>query len=484
MPTSRRDPVFLAFGGFLAGYLLLQLAFALRLRIDYFDALETLRNARRLLGPDIGFSTNRMPMLPMLHVPEQLALDFWGAGDVARIVAPHLFHWALSASFLALVYRWYRLTLPPAWAALALALLALDRLTAHYFCFAMTEIPCALFLVAFLFFEAEGRPAWAALALGACVCTRSNLLIAPVVYCAFVAARFLVERKKKRGGGAPLRAAAVAASAGALFIFMSALVYHRIFSMSPARAIAFLFTTLRSHLEHNHSPEPFWNYARILLAAGGPAAALLFLLGAGRLVARRKLGGALPLALFAALFLAMSAIGHKEARYLYPVVPILYLVAAGELRELSSRFPAAARAAVAVALLSSAAGAAREAYNMADPTYGNEVMVRLPDLVRGLRRPGGKVFWEGNYYWAVPARRQLTSADPGVYVYHVPSASALAYFLGEPVFRPGLTPAAAGDVLIKAPESSNRMPAADRLELLVYGRDLALASAALLPPGP
>lgn len=427
-----------ALAGYWAAYLSAQLWVALRLRVDYNDAFDYLRNARRLTGEGVGFGVYHAPMTALLHAPLQLLLS----SDLSRVVAPHLYQLLLSAALLAVFYRYLRLSFAAPVAHLGAVLFSLDRMVVHYFCPVMSELPCALFLVSTLLLLEKKKWAPAALALAACLLSRWSMMYLP--------AALLGWDLTARGEDVPRRLAVYAAGA-ALAAAACVAVYSLALGGGVATTLRGLAYTMRVLASVLSPAEPLWKDPLSLWLSAGPAACALAGLGLARLRDdERTRFNATLLAL--ALALPALAVGHREPRFLIQALPFFYYLAAAgieralTLKKLRLELALAALAAV------SGFGAAREISRYADPVYADDSILAL---ARSSRKPGARVYWDGKDFTRGPAGGYVFApGDGGFYVYDVPSAPSLAYLLGDHVYPldvEGVPPPRPGDVIVRGP---------------------------------
>ncbi len=425
-------------------YAAFQLRWSLTTRVDYYDALEFLRNARRLAGDQVGYSPTRPPMLPLLHAPLQAILDLARAPLAARLIAPHLLQDAVGAALLWCLYRYLRPRAGPAWAQAATILFSLNRMTLHYFGSVLADLPCALFLLLFLLARRRkpGPTLLSGAALTACLLCRWN---AALLAAAVLAGLALDGRDRRQLLGAAVTAAAAGVAAALTVVAL----YHRVFALAwPAAASGAGRDFLSALRDVGGYHDPARLYVAAVIASSGLLLPLAFFAGAAE-------SGRFDGVVFLSFAGAMAVLIHyKEARYLVPVLPFLYAAGAIGLKRLWDAIPPASAlrptfaAAVAAAALWPAA---REAAALRDgAVYGNPVLLQTASLVA--RQAGAhRVFWEGQAYSDYSRDRTFVAGDRFYYVYHVPSPVALGYLTGRTIWRAGGAPQSDGDLLVKAP---------------------------------
>lgn len=447
-----------------AAYAIFQGLIFSRISLDYFDAFDYLRNARRLAGADVGYQVFKPPLMACAHAPLQAILDAAAAGSPVRLAAPHLLQCVFTLACLACVYRYLLLFFPEAWAQAGTVLLSLNRMVIHYFGFVLGDIPSALALTLFLYFLSSERvrrrydPALGAAALACCLISRWNMLAAPPLALAGALAAWLRrgapprERRILRGWAAVCFAGLILAVAACLQTYRSAV------GINAASAWRLLGRVLSSQHETQASAgaEPFWTYGESFLLSAGPVVLLAALLGLA-LCARKDQARHLPHGVFLLGFLVIMSFGlaHKESRYMIPVLPLFYALAVLGLRAAYERIhdKILRRLGVLVLVVSVASGAFSEWLQFQDPVYRSSALFDAAGEVKARSGPASRIVWTGTACAQVPLRHEFSPRDLFYYIYHVPSAASLEYFLGRPVYPAAREDPRPGDLLVRAPES-------------------------------
>ena len=417
-------------------YVLALVYFASRATIDYYDAFEYLRNARTLAGRYIGYSTYRPPLLPLLHAPMQWLFDRAGAGMSTRLLAPHLLHALLSLGCLAAFYAVLRRSFSAGWAQIGTILLSLDRVMIHYSFFAMTDVPCALLLLLTLRYAArprEGRAASAAAVavLSALLLCRWNMLVIPAG---------LVAWSLLRDRGGARRVAAVSAAALAVFAVVNIAIFRYVNQSTLGEAWRFLGEVLSqgggSQFDAGMPRGSVWSYAVFTAVGPGLVAVGLALLGLAAPAEARLEEAVFHAALFVGFAAVMSAVSHKEARFLIPALPALYFTALRGLQALESWgrravSPAAGAALASAVLVGAFARGTAEWLRFRDPVYRSPILLETARTVERLAPAGGRLLWSGTAFTMLPREGDFAADDPMFYAYHVPSLASLEYLLGR-----------------------------------------------------
>src|SRR6185369_8934871 len=211
----------------------------------------------------------------------------------------------------------------------------------------------ALFAVLLLSLE-EDRWRSGAAAMSASLLCRWNL---PLPIAGALALRALERPRLKRhwwiAVGLALTASLVA----------FALVYRRAVGLPGSRSLGFLAWMLRSQYESQRLAEPSWAYGKAFPASCG-VACLPFVFGVALAFRKRLDPYRRHAALLAIYVLVMSfGVGHKESRYLFPLLPVFYVLATLGLQQAQARW----RFAVAATLALAAPAAAWEWSRFGDP---------------------------------------------------------------------------------------------------------------------
>ncbi len=456
---SRRDPILPAVAAALALCLAAQVAVALTLRVEGYDGYWYLSNAWYLAGGSVSsYEITKAPLLSLLFLP-LMVLRRLGLPEVWVFVGCHLVSVGLTLATGVLLARLLALRFAPAlaWAG-AFAFLA-SRIVFRYGAFAMSDLPSTLFVLAALLCVHQARHAggWRArvpfaLAAAAAILARyPSALVLPVA--ALWDAGQVVARTG-RGGRAAAAASRLAshAVAGLVCGGTVAAVHLAVYAV-PFGGPSGIAAAFAEMVERNvrlggiavRGLEPWWEYGPVLVRACTWPVALLMVLG---LAVGLRRGSSLEWlhALWATAHLAfISAVSsHKEARYLLPAIPSLYLFALwgmrGAGRSLLLRLGGAAAPAprwargLAAALLLGAGllTLAREGTMLAQPFFRTPHVGRLAAaLDREIPAPG-RIAWAGNFYPLWPPRYVFDRRDEYYYVYHL-APHVLEYVSGRQI---------------------------------------------------
>lgn len=388
---------------------------AFALRIHYYDTYDYLNDARRLGGDrSAAYYRVHSPLVPVLAIPVARAIGDVEPPDAPiRWVLPHLLGVALAVFTLVLVFLWLRDRAGTRWALLGLVLLIGTRLFVRYSPFLLVDIAtagwaAAAFLAWARATSAHGRPwhyALFGLAVAGGMLTKYSMLILPVPFAAAELVRIAVERRirwRRIGGG--LLGAAVAAAT--FWLFMST-----VFTSLDRRP--FTFETLRELLTGSSAAvaalphETPWDYAPMLVSCVSFVTVALAALGAAASL-RTGWRRDLPVAIWVVLFFAVFslAIGHNEARYLWPALPgLIYFAVLGArtlFRSLAATAPRL-RSAVAVGLLAIAIrpGVA-QAIRDSHPFFRTPIQPEVVRFVQENTRNDRTVFWTGHFVALTP----------------------------------------------------------------------------------
>jgi hypothetical protein len=189
--------------------------------------------------------------------------------------------------------------------------------------------------------------------------------------------------------------------------------------------------------------EPWWEYLPMLIRSSTPPIAVLMALGALLCLARGRGADRLHAAWVVSYLLFVSFISsHKEARYLLPALPSLYVLAVrgaeavatwaghGAGRHLPARLPGGG-----VAVLFIACGlftAATEGRRLAQPFFRTGEPAAVSHAIARLVPPPGRIAWVGNFYPLAPPERVFDPRDEYFYIFHL-APHVIEYYTGRPV---------------------------------------------------
>ncbi len=460
-PTERRAAqAFLLFAGLLGLYLL---KVAWRLPIDYWDGYEYLGNALALSGRDvshleIAYIGTRPPFTSLLLAPV-----LWGyraAGGGTALVGVHGVMLAVAALAVWACFRMLRDCFSLPLAAFATLTLALNPLLVHYAPFAMADVPSLLFcaLALWLYPRAAARSGKAAVGLafalaGAFLSKYPALLLggAPVLAELLYA---LVPEKAARAtpllrrlwqAFSNLKLWLSLALSLVLFYGVHVFVFARVFpgKVDPWRHLPTVIETALTTSIGAFISDPKTEYLSTLAFGFTPPLLALAVVGAGAALLRRSRQDLVHV-VWSALFLGVMSlyVGHKEARYVLPVVPsVLYLQARGlELlwALLRRRVPLPwAPAAAAVLLLAwPEKQALAELRKFEDPVYSRPFLPEVARWIRDRSTTGDEEIVLMSAAWAYsiyPKNPQPPLPTDEFYYFHHVNHLGMQYFLDRQV---------------------------------------------------
>ena len=467
----------------------LHLAFiAWRLPLDYWDGYDYLTNARLLAGHDVarfgcGYWNYRPPLVPLLDAV--VLKGYAPGGGGTALSGPHLVAACLSVFSIVALYWLVRQAFPPNEAILGGALLAANPLFIHYAPFALTDIPTMLFLTvtAAAYLRARRRGGWFAHALAAASLAAAMLAKYSAAAMLGGLAVFEVLRVLFPGhaaeGPAPgirrriwrllkdVRPWLVLAAALAIFYLVQA--------AADARAMPGVNTfthTLGVFGQSVGTPplssatDVWYEFVPELTTAF--TLPLMVVAVVGMLVGalRRTEVDLLCLAWFGVVFGALTVlIGHKEARYAFPILPpLIYFMVSG-VRELwralvrgarsligeRARFRRVPELVAAVVLLAfvpkPAAQAGSELLRFYDPVYTRPFLPEVASWVLARTAPGQRVLASRYFAYNMYAANPFFSPYEEFMHFHGIGRCALTYLLDRPVEEIDPLPPVEGDRL-------------------------------------
>ena len=425
-----------------------QALLALTLRVEGYDGYWYLSNAWYLAGgPVFQYEVTKAPLVSLLVLPLAF-LRRAGLPEVAAFAGSHLLMLLLTTTLGISVMRLLRPRFGPAlaWAG-AFAFLG-SRLVSRYAVFAMSDLAAAAgVLLALLALErGQARDGWRARLPFVAAVTMAILarypagLVLPVgiLWDLLLTLGSGGIRKTLRRG---LAHAVAAALAGLALVVVHLAVYMVPFQ-TPAGALAAGTDMIRRNARLGgisvRGLEPWWEYAPMLVLACTLPAVLLMIWGmiaAVRRGGRREGLHALWLAAYLAFISLVSS--HKEARYILPALPSLFLFLLWGLRAAGQpaparRLPARRLLATGFLLALGVVGAAREGTVMAQPFFRRPLQAQLAAAVNHAAPAPARLGWIGNFYPQVPPRHIFSPADEYYYVYHL-APHVIEYYLGREV---------------------------------------------------
>lgn len=471
---------------------------AAHLAVDYWDGFDYLKNARLIAGhrpphlnPD--FSYARPPLVSLLTAP--LLLAYAPAGGGTAVAGPHLVSMALAAAGLFGTYRLMRECFGPLESAVSALLVLLNPLFIHYAPFVMMDVPSmtftALTLWAYLAARRTGRPllfALAGLCAGATVCTKyPAALLVPTLGLVEVArvlrpgprAAWLRPSLARRASSLlDVRLLLALAVAGAFTYGVHGLAF-RLASFGGGDTWHWMQAAMDWGFGHNTTgfqTDPWWEYGAELWTLLTPPLCILGLVGVVEACRRWTASDVAHLA-WALVFLGMMTfrVGHKEARYLMPVLPSLAFLTVRGFQWVKVPW----RWAVAGLLLVwPAYGAWAEARRFADPVYAHPILPQLAAWALERAGPSARFVLEG-YFTEYPDDPVSLPLDEYGH-FHTLNYSTFEYYLDHGVEEtqapadPSLATARAfphGGALIHSPvgtyDASHRPPPGSPAPLVV-----------------
>jgi len=429
-------------------WLVAQALLALTLRVEGYDGYWYLSNAWYLAGgPVFQYEVTKAPLVSLLVLPLAF-LRRIGLPEVVAFAGSHLVMLLVTTS---LGFGVMRLLRPRFGAALAwagaFAFLG-SRLVSRYAVFAMSDLAAAAgVLLALLLLErAQTRHGWRARLPFMAAVTMAILARYPagLVLPVGIAWDLLVtagDRNMVKTLHRGLHHAVAAAMAGLALVLVHLAIYMVPFH-SPAGALAAITDMVQRNARLGgisvRGLEPWWEYGPMLILACSLPAVLLMVVG---LIAAARRGGrreglhALWLAAYLGFVSLISS--HKEARYILPALPSLFLFllwgvrAVGQLAA-TRRLPARRLLAVGFLLAVGLVGMVREGMVMSQPFFRRPAQAELAAAVNREAPLPARLAWAGNFYPLVPPRHMFSPADEYYYVYHL-APHVLEYYLGRRV---------------------------------------------------
>jgi len=430
-------------------WLAAQVLLALTLRVEGYDGYWYLSNAWYLAGgPVFHYEVTKAPLVSLLVLP----LAFMrraGLPEVAVFAGSHLVMLLLTTALGVAVTRLLRprfgTTL--AWAG-AFAFLG-SRLVTRYAVFAMSDLAAAAgVLLALLALErGQARDGWRARLPFAAAVTMAILARYPaglVLPVGILWDLLVTATAGNRGVVKILRRAldhAVAATLAGLALVLVHLTIYLVPFHSPRGALAAITDMIQRNARLGgisvRGLEPWWEHGPMLILACTLPAVLLMIWGmlaALRSGGRREGLHALWLAVYLTFISLVSS--HKEARYILPALPSLFLFLLWGMRALGGLLPVLRlpRRLLAVGFLLGLGlvGTVREGSVMAQPFFRHPAQAQLAAAMNEAAPAPARLGWVGNFYPLVPPRHLFSRSDEYYYVYHL-APHVIEYYLGREV---------------------------------------------------
>jgi len=431
-----------------AAWLAAQVLLALTLRVEGYDGYWYLSNAWYMAGgAAFHYEVTKAPLVSLLLLPMML-LRRLGLPEVTAFAGSHLTMLGLTAVLglmvVGLLRRRFGIVLA---GAAAFAFLG-SRIVARYAVFAMSDLAAtAGVLLALLAVEqAVRRDGWRArlpfaVAVGLSILARYPAgLVLPV---GILWDLFLVVRG--RGFAAGIRRLWQHTVAAGLMGLALALIHFAVYLVpfgTPGGVVtAFKDMALRNARLGGISVrglEPWWEYGPMMILACTLPAVLFMawgMLAAWRDGGRREALHGLWLVVYMVFASLISS--HKEARYILPALPSLFLFllwglrAAGDM-QVTRRLPARRALAVGFLLAMGILGMVREGRVLSQPFFRIPAQRLLAEAVDAAAPAPARLVWAGNFYPLVPPRHLFAPSDEYYYVYHV-APHVLEYYLGREI---------------------------------------------------
>jgi hypothetical protein len=439
----------------MVGLLLYEAVVAVRLRIDYFDAYENLLNASRIVHAGTFYSIARALFYPLMLTPIAL-LARLARSPGLEFIGAHLLAVILFGLLLLATFKIFRLFLTRLTSLVGVTLMSGNLLLLNNAPQAEADIPGALFTTAAFYFYLRGRlrqrPRDFVLAgplIGAAIGTRYNLLLVPFILIGvYEIGALVVQIANGRWDRSQIRPLLL--KVGALLVLpvfvyflLPVIVYPVVHQATVTRApVQFVKDVIFLAKQNTFKEDPIRNYRFLLESVTWP----LLVVGAVGAIAsvRNRLRGSLFFALWLTVIFLFQTylVGHREARYLFPMFPAVYFFVAVGLETLWTQVPRLVpvgwkpRVATAVLLAGimvlpalSAVGALAR---FQDPVYTRDYEGTVSRHAAGLVR-GGQIYWVGPYFSMHPRDYIFDRDDPFTYVYHF-YTHVVTFWTGVPVF--------------------------------------------------
>ena len=446
------DVLLIAVFGAIAVYLLVV---GLRLRVDYFDAYQNLLNARAILHRDpTDYSIYRGIFYPVLILPATAVGQLFRSADLTFLLA-HLTAFVMYALLVFTSYKLFRLYLRRTAALLGATLLAGNLLIVNSAPMIKEDIPGTAFLTGAVYLYLRGRPTGlsrdligAGLLIAAASGLRYQLLPLALVLIAVVELGrpfFGAQPDPRPQAGDGNTRVKVALYLGVLpvaaLLLMPLVLYPLLGRSSPVAAPRLFLHDLNA-VRLAVAVDQGWaqNYRFViesfgLLTIGALAGAIYASL-------KRRDAGLVFGSWLVIFFVAQTyLIGHKEARFLFPIFPPLYFFIALAVEALSDQIgrrlngrprPEAAAGAVLVLLLGVAATWTVPALaRFQDRVYLSDYEASLSRYAAGLAT-GSSIRWVGPPYPLHPRDFRFDPDDAFTYLYHAYSPVA-SFWTGRSV---------------------------------------------------
>lgn len=453
--SGKTDP-FRIFGAFAAVATVAVLCFILpvawNLQLEYHDAYDNLNSARVIRnGPAenrMAYSFVRPPVTPLLYstvVPH--AVDPEKPGEnLLRL--PHCLSVVLSACCLLSAFLLFKqATGSVPLALLGVFLFSQNRIFLHLAPFAGADIPATLFTTTglWLYLRAQADPespadAWlSGVSFALAALTKFGLLgsVIPLL----LAWLFLLRGQEKSSSRA-FQPLVVLLVLPWLFMFV---LYKIVFGlqMDATGAILDAFhDQIFVHGMHSDISESPLEYLFALLAGAGWFPVCLGAAGFISALMNRAFASRFLLLWAVSMAVMLCAAGHKEPRYLLPLLPVFYVwmlsalaaVASSAARRLRALTPVAISLVLLVLSGSALINAVPEYTGFCDTAYFRPFTDNAARAILSRISTGSSVYWypAQSYCTITPQQAEFSDGDDYFYYYHL-YANGLGWFLDRRV---------------------------------------------------
>lgn len=457
-------------GGIIGAAVAYTLYRACVLRVAYADGYQYLLNARAILGhPVVPYMPVRPPFVTLAQLPAVMIGVARPAGDLARLVAPHLLSAVLSILTAAAVFWCYAGAFDTTASLLGVVLFVTSRYFVRYGAHVMADMPAAGWSAATvgLYMRARARrstslSALCGMAFGGALLSKYPMTLLGGALGAAELGYAIRERRFDGAAWARLTLAGVVAVATFAVSYAAIAV-----AVDPSHPIAqaagwldldAVSLTFAVAYASTHA-ESWRDYGPMIVYMLSPATLLLAGLGLVGAVARMEPRDVPFLAWLAVVGGGIVIlIGHTEARYLLPAIPALLYFAVRGAEYLRGRTRIAG--AVLLALVGWAvSNGVLQAMDDRDPVFRSDVERQGALLLLEARGPKGRLLWAGSHFQTFHTRSPAPMREDEFFdVFHFEPASA-AYFIDQPIwqlgpraFAPEVPPAELhdGDAIFKA----------------------------------
>lgn len=438
---------------------------AFQIRIRFYDTYDYLNDARAILGddgPGAAYYRVHAPVMPLVATLGALAHDPSDPANRWTWLVPHAlaFLWVLLTLAALAAYLGRRHGRGPPWNGFwiwGLALFVATPLFVRYSPHLLVDIPTAGAVAASLWLWDRVRvdrqwrwPILLGIAWGVAMGLKYSLLLFPGVFAVAALLETIVDRKLFTRRNA--RVALAGATGLATFFGLISFVY------SNGTPEGFSFEQWVADLrEASSMVRPMegdgpWDNVVMLGQVLSPVALVLAAIGLPAALHRWRRD--LPAVLWLAFFVAMLSlgVGHSEARYLYPVFPVVMHLAVLGLRTLwgwrratperRAKAQRALRVVLPVSLLAASVPGVAQMVTDRDPFFRRPTHQRVARLIVDALPDDGKVHYSGHFVVLTPPNKVTYERDEFFDFFHFghPAIHFLTrrQVLGSRVGRPEL----------------------------------------------